>query len=106
MIENVIFIGNKNNPNFMIEIYKNKKKFIVYKPDKYSLKIKEFYEQYALGEIVHDIHYKKFYFIKNDCKQYLNKYEYIHLLSEIVFETKDKYIWIKDSIYESKKSDL
>jgi len=103
MIENVIFIGNKNNPSYMIEIYKNKKKFIIYKPDKYSLKIKEFYDQYALGEIVYELNYKKVFFMKNDCHCYLNKY--IYLLSEIVFETKDKYILIKDSIYESKKSD-
>ena len=101
MIENVIFIGNKNNPSYMIEIYKNKKKIIIYKPDKYSLKIKEFYDQYALGEIVYELNYKKFFFMKNDCRCYLNKY--IYLLSEIVFETKDKYILIKDSIYESKK---
>jgi len=104
MIENVIFIGNKNNPSYMIEIYKNKKKIIIYKPDKYSLKMKEFYEQYSLGEIVDEINYKKFFFIKKDCQVFMEKS--IYLLSEIIFETKDKFILVKDLIYERKKLDL
>jgi len=106
MIEDMIFIGNKNNPYYMIEFNKNKKKITIYKPDKYSLKMKGFLEKYTLGEIMYEIHYKKYFYIRNDCKKYMNEYlnvsDNVYLLSEIVFQIKDEYLLIKDDVYESK----
>lgn len=101
MIEDIIFIGDKKNPLFMIEFNKNKKKIVIYKPDKYSLQLDDFFDQYSLGEIVCEIKYIKYYYIRKDCKQYLDKNS--SLLSEIIVETKDKYLWIKDEIYENTK---
>jgi hypothetical protein len=103
MIDDIIFIGNKQKPLYMIEFDKHKKKIIVYKPDKYSLKMKDFFETYYLGEIVYEIKYTKYYYIKTDCKNYLDKHLRLYLLSEILFETPNKYLLIKDDLYESKK---
>lgn len=101
MLDDIIFIGNKKNPLYMIEFDKNKKKIIVYKPDKYSLNMKDFFETYSLGEIVSEIKYKKYYYIKKNCKNYLDKD--IYLLPEILFETSNTYLLIKDNLYETNK---
>jgi hypothetical protein len=105
MIGDLIFIGKKNNPTYMIEINKNKKLINIYKPDKYSLEMKDYIEQYTLGKCIYEIKYKKYFFKKNDCVKYINKYFYerdkVNLLSEIVFLTDEGYLWIKDDIYEN-----
>ena len=66
----------------------------------------EFLEKYTLGEIMYEIKYKKYFFIRNECKKYINDYlnenDNVYLLSEIVFQIKDKYLLIKDDVYESK----
>ena len=36
---NFIFIGNKQNPSYMIEIIKERHMIIIYHPDKYSKKL-------------------------------------------------------------------
>jgi hypothetical protein len=108
MIGDIIFIGNKKNPNYMIEFYKNKKKIIIYKPDKYSFKMKTFFDQYSLGEIIYEGSYLKYYYIKNNCNLFsipnLN-IDHIYLLPEIIIyikdKEKDKYFLINDEIYES-----
>jgi hypothetical protein len=101
MIEDIIFIGNKNNPFYMIEFNKNKKKIVIYKPDKYSLQLDDFFEQYSLGEIICEIKYTKYYYMRKNCKQYLDKNTY--LLSEILIETSNKYLLVKDKVYENVK---
>lgn len=101
MIDDIIFIGNKKKPLYMIEFDKNKKKIIIYKPDKYSLKMKDFFETYYLGEIVSEVKYKKYYYIKADCKNYLEKE--IYLLPEILFETPNKFLLLNDNLYETDK---
>ena len=107
MIKDMIFIGNKNNPSYMIEINKNKKIINIYKPDKYSLKMKDFVEQYTLGETLFDIKYKKYYYIGKKCIIYTGKNNYfntndnVYLLDDILFELKDRYLLIKDDIYDN-----
>ena len=102
----MFFIGNKNNPSFMIEFNKKKKKVIIYKPDKYSLKTKDFLEHYTLGEILYETKYKKYYYIKKKCQlfnktnTYFNLEEDVFLLNEIIILLNDKYLLVRDSIYE------
>ena len=45
------FVGNKQSPNFLIEISKNKQ-VMIYQPDKLSKKEPDFYEKYALGTVM------------------------------------------------------
>jgi len=46
----------KSKPAYLVEIHgtKTNKKIVVYKPDKYSKEEPDFYEKYALGEVVFD----------------------------------------------------
>jgi len=98
----IFFIGDENNPIFMIEFNILKKKVIIYKPDKYSLKISNFFEKYTLGEILYEKKYKKYFYIKNECKLFkkFNKEDKVFLLKEILIKTNDSFLLIKDSIYE------
>ena len=52
------YIGKKTKPSFLVEILPKKKEVKIYKPDKYSKKESNFYERYALGELLIDIKYK------------------------------------------------
>jgi hypothetical protein len=64
--------------------------------------MKDFFETYFLGEIICEIEYKKYYYIKKDCKNYYRKD--IYLLPEILFETSNKFLLVKNELYETKKN--
>jgi hypothetical protein len=98
------FIGNKANPYFMLELNKQKHTIMVFKPDKYSQKMKDFFEKYYLGEILYEINYEKMFFIKNDATRFDKITDFdTTILSELLIKLKktNKYILIKEQIYES-----
>ena len=99
------FIGNKNQPYFMLEINKKDHTIIIFKPDKYSKKMKDFFEKYYLGKISYEIvNYEKIFFIKNDSKKFDKIKDFnTFILSEMLVKLDDdQYILIKDDIYDSK----
>jgi len=100
-----IFIGTNNEPFFMIEINKTNHSILVFKPDKYSKKLKDLFEKYYLGEILYEINYDKIIFMKDDSKNF-NKIKDFQatIVSEILIKVKnDKYIFIKDNIHTNYK---
>lgn len=100
-----IFIGTNDEPFFMIEINKMNHSILVFKPDKYSKKLKDLFEKYYLGEILYEINYNKIIFMKDGSKHF-NKIKDFHatILSEILIKVKnDKYIFIKDDIHTNYK---
>ena len=44
------YVGNKQSPNFLIEI--TKKQLHIYQPDRLSKGEPDFYERYALGKVI------------------------------------------------------
>lgn len=101
---NFIFIGNKKNPSFMIEIIKEKHMIIVYRPDKYSKKITDFFDYYYLGETF-EVKYEKLFYKKNDLITFTksnNESQVIsEWLSEILIRTETNYILINTEIQET-----
>ena len=97
------FIGNKKNPYFMLEVNKQNHNFIIFKPDKYSKKLNDYFEKYYLGEILYEVNYEKLIFIKDDSAPFdkIKDFDTI-IFSEILIKLKkNKYILIKDDIYEN-----
>jgi hypothetical protein len=88
----------------MLEIDKENHKIIISRPDKHSLNIKNFFEKYYLGEILYEIKYEKIIYSEDNLKDYTKldgkMGEGSLLLSECIIKTKNKYLWIKDDIYE------
>ena len=96
-----IFIGNKKKPFYMIEIIREKHFIIIYRPDKYSAKEKDFFDRYYLGETF-EIEYDKIIYIK-DSLLYYSKSEKesevdSHILPEMIIKTENKYILVKESV--------
>lgn len=108
MTIDIFFIGSKKNPYYMVEINRKNKKIIIYKPDKHSLKCKDFCEKYYLGELIYDINYSKIFYMKNDLTEYTELYETIYegsfILSEMVIQTnkEGEYLLLKDKVYINK----
>jgi hypothetical protein len=100
-----IFIGTQENPFFMIEINKQDHNIIIFKPDKYSKKLKDFFEKYYLGEILYEINYEKITYIKDDMHKFNKIKDFnTNVLSEILIKLKnDKYILIKNDIQTNYK---
>lgn len=100
-----IFIGLKKSPSFMVEINKESHSILIFKPDKYSEKLKDFFEKYYLGEILYEINYEQIIYMKNDTKNF-NKIEDFDttILSELLIKIKnDKYLLIKENITKNYK---
>jgi hypothetical protein len=100
-----IFIGDTNEPFYMIELNKTNHSIMIFKPDKYSKKLNDFFEKYYLGEILYEINYEKIIFIKNDIKEF-DKIKDLNasILSEILIKIKnDKYLLIKNDIQTNYK---
>ena len=97
------FIGNKSNPYFMLEVNRQNHNIIIFKPDKYSNKLKDYFEKYSLGEILYEINYEKLIFIKNDSKSFdkISDFDTIVFSELLIKLKKNKYILIKDDIYEN-----
>lgn len=108
MTIDVFFIGSKKNPYYMVEINRKNKKIVIYKPDKLSLKCKDFCEKYYLGELIYDIDYCKIIYMKKDLIEYTELcntfYEGSFILSEMVIKTNKtgEYFLLKDKIYTNK----
>ena len=98
-----IFVGDKNEPFYMIEINRHHHSILIFKPDKYSKKLTDFFEKYYLGEILYEINYEKIIFIKDDVKHFHKIIDFkTSLLSEILIKIKNnKYILIKNNIIET-----
>lgn len=58
------FVGKKSRPSFLLEVIPDKKIISIYKPDKYS-KNEDFYEKYALGEMIITTKFNNIVFSKN-----------------------------------------
>jgi hypothetical protein len=63
------FIGNKKNPYFMVEVNRQNHTIIIFKPDKYSKKQKDYFEKYSLGEILYEINYEKMFFMMKEIRK-------------------------------------
>ena len=96
-----IFIGAEQNPFFMIEINKTNHNIMIFKPNKYSKKLKDDFEKYYLGEILYEINYEKIILIKHDSKKFTKIKDFTtSILTELLIKIKDgKYLLIKDDIY-------
>ena len=101
---NFIFIGNKQNPSYMIEIIKERHMIIIYHPDKYSKKISDFFDYYYLGETF-EVKYEKVFYKKSNLKPFTKSKTESKIisewLSEIVIKTEDSYIWINEEIQQT-----
>ena len=90
----------------MVEIHRKHKKIVIFKPDKYSMKLKDFCEKYYLGELVYEIDYCKIFYMKNDLRDYGELFETdldgSRILSEMVIKTKREYFLIRNDIYTNK----
>jgi len=89
------FIGKKQSPKYLVEIYKKAKRITVSEPDKYS-KREEFYDKYALGKTIIDTTYNEIILAKN-AEPYKKYYKYS---PEIIVRVKDKYYLISEKITE------
>ena len=98
-----IFIGPKEEPFFMIELNKSQHTIMILKPDKYSKKLKDVFEKYYLGEILHKINYDKLITIKDDGKEFTKIKDFTAtILSELLIKIKNnEYFLIKEDIYSS-----
>lgn len=101
---NFIFIGNKTNPGYMIEIIKERHTIIIFRPDKYSKKITDFFDYYYLGETF-EVNYDKVFYKQNDLKPFAKSKRESKIisewLSEIVIKTADNYILINEEIQQT-----
>ena len=100
-----IFIGSNDAPFFMIEISRQDHKAIIFKPDKYSKKFKDYFEQYYLGEVLHEFSYEKIIYIKDDAKCFNKIKDFkANIFSEIVIRLKNnKYLLIKNDVQLNNK---
>jgi len=91
---NSFFVGKKSKPSFLVEILPDKKIISIYKPDKYS-KNEEFYEKYALGEMIITTKFNNIIFNKNPVS-YKN-----HLFVPIIIlKIKNKIFLVSEKISE------
>jgi hypothetical protein len=74
-----IFIGTKTKPTYLAEINPSKKQIHIYKPDRFS-KNEEFYEKYALGQLVLTATYDKIIVQPVAYKGYLHAPEMIVII--------------------------
>ena len=99
------FVGDPENPLYLIEINKEAHRIVVSTPDKHSKKAKVFFERYYLGDILYDIKYESIIYQKDDLHDYTKldgkMGEGSFILSECIIKTKKKYLWIKDDILET-----
>ena len=91
---NSFFVGKKSKPSFLLEVIPKKKIISIYKPDKFS-KNEEFYEKYALGEMIITTKFKDIIFIKNPVSYKNNLFVPI-----IILKIKNKYFVISKTISE------
>jgi len=92
---NSFFVGKKTRPSFLLEVIPDKKIISIYKPDKYS-KNEEFYEKYALGEMIITTKFNNIIFSKNPVS-YKN-----HLFVPIIIlNIKNKYFVVSETISET-----
>jgi len=89
---NSFFVGKKSKPSFLLEVIPEKKIISIYKPDKYS-KNEEFYEKYALGEVIITTKFNDIIFIKNPVSYKNNLYVPI-----IILKIKNKYFVVSKTI--------
>lgn len=103
---NFLFIGNKKKPFYMIEFIKKKHLMVIYRPDKYSEKSKDFVDKYYLGETL-EIEYEKIYYIKKNLVKYSKTEKECKIVSDILPEmlikTKKRYILVNESVTYSEK---
>ena len=96
-----IFIGDKKKPFYMIEIIKSKHLIVIYRPDKYSEKEKDFFDRYYLGE-TYEIEYDKIIYMKNSLLYYSKSEKESdlcsHILPEMIIKSENKYILVRDSV--------
>ena len=91
---NSFFVGKKTKPSFLLEVIPEKKIISIYKPDKYS-KNEEFYEKYALGEMIITTKFNNIVFIETPVS-YKN-----HLFVPIIIlKIKNKYFVVSKTISE------
>jgi hypothetical protein len=88
-----IFVGNTLKPSFLVEIIPKNKIINIYKQDKYSKDL-EFYEKYALGNLILTSKYNEIYFEvppKNYKKYYL-------FVPKLILKIKNKFVYISDKL--------
>ena len=92
---NSFFVGKKSRPSFLVEVIPDKKIISIYKPDKYS-KNEEFYEKYALGELIITTKFSNITFNKSPVsyKNYL-------FVPIITLKIKNKYFVVSNTISEA-----
>ena len=92
---NSFFVGKKSRPSFLVEVIPDKKIISIYKPDKYS-KNEEFYEKYALGEMIITTKFNNITFNKNPVS-----YENYLFVPIITLKIKNKYFVVSNTISEA-----
>jgi len=88
------FVGEKSRPSFLLEVIPDKKIISIYKPDKYS-KNEDFYEKYALGEMIITTKFNNIVFSKNPVSYKNNLFVPI-----IILKIKNKYFSVSNTISE------
>lgn len=88
------FVGKKSRPSFLLEVIPDKKIISIYKPDKYS-KNEDFYEKYALGEMIITTRFNNIVFSKNPVSYKNNLFVPI-----IILKIKNKYFSVSNTISE------
>jgi hypothetical protein len=86
------FVGKKSRPSFLLEVIPDKKIISIYKPDKYS-KNEDFYEKYALGEMIITTKFNNIVFSKNPVSYKNNLFVPI-----IILKIKNKYFSVSNTI--------
>ena len=93
---NSFFVGKKSRPSFLVEVIPHKKIISIYKPDKYSKNGDlDFYEKYALGEMIITTKFNNIVFSKNPVSYKNNLFVPI-----IILKIKNKYFIISKTISE------
>jgi hypothetical protein len=92
---NFYFVGSKTTPDFLVEL--NKNNLIIYKPDKYS-KDEEFFEKYALGNVVFTAKNAEIIFTQN----VVSTHKIYKYTPELIIRTNDKYILVNKNIKKLK----
>ena len=65
-----IFIGEKAIPTYMLEFNNNNSIVQIYKPDKHSKNLEDFYEKYSLGKLVAEMNYEDVIYINGKPELY------------------------------------
>ena len=86
------FVGKKSRPSFLLEVIPDKKIISIYKPDKYS-KNEDFYEKYALGEMIITTKFNNIVFSKNPVSYKNNLFVPI-----IILKIKNEYFSVSNTI--------